>query len=425
MKRGDDGVTLIELLVCLAIMGVVASALAVSFLASTRSINDSGTRMADTHDSEMASSLFSSDTQSSSWVWTATPPFPFQSCGSSNSLVTFAWIGSNSGAPQTNVAAYQAIDQGGEHQLVRQLCTGSGFSTGNTPTSSVIIAHNLYGTPTVSCLGPGNAALSSCDGQNVTVARLTATAQSSATDSTGFQYVLQATRRPTPTQSTTPPSTPAFVQATSLQVTSGTTVTVPQTNTAGDLIVAYVVWDNRDTANVTDSNGNTYVAVSPAVPWMGGKSGNANASAQVFYAKNVPGGNNIITATFSTPVGPGGPKPFGLLYVTEYSGIDKTNPLDVTGSANGMGTGQFSSGTVTTTNANDVLVGLGASQDIVTAPGTNYIARLIYPQDPQGNIVEDQNLTSTGTYAATATHNGTTWVMQIVAFRADPGGPPL
>ena len=43
---------------CIAIMGVVASALAMSFFASTRSIDQSGLRLANTHDSQMAASLF-------------------------------------------------------------------------------------------------------------------------------------------------------------------------------------------------------------------------------------------------------------------------------------------------------------------------------------------------------------------------------
>jgi prepilin-type N-terminal cleavage/methylation domain-containing protein len=421
MKRGDDGITLIELLVCLVIMGVVASALATSFLASTRSIDDSSARMANTHDSEMASSLFSSDMQSSNWVWTATPPFPFTSCGSGNSLVTFAWIGSNSGAEQTNVATYQVMDQNGEHQLVRQLCTGSGLSTGSTPASTVVIAHNLYGTPTVNCLGPANTPLPSCDGQNVIVAQLSATAQASATDSTGFPYVLQAVRRPTPSPST-PPSTPGWVQTTSGREDSSKAFTAVQfgkTNTAGDLIVAYVVWDHAPAIkDVTDTDGNTYTPVSGRVAWAGG------SSAQVFYAANVIGGTNLntVTAAFSTGV-----SSFGLLYITEYSGIDKTNPLDVTGSSSGAGSGPMSSGNWTTTSARDLLVGLGASLNgTVTAP--NFTPRAIGGNQntpPYGNIVEDRNVATAGTYAATAQQNGPAWVMQLVAFRADPGGPPL
>src|SRR5262245_36911318 len=139
MRRGDEGVTLVELLVCIAIMGVVASALAMSFFASTWSIDQSSHRMANTHDSQMASGLFSSDMQSANWIWTSdTPPGELQQCGTLGTpVMTFAWIGADpAGVEKTNIAAYRVIDQGGEHQLVRQLCSGSGFGT--TPASAVV-----------------------------------------------------------------------------------------------------------------------------------------------------------------------------------------------------------------------------------------------------------------------------------------------
>jgi prepilin-type N-terminal cleavage/methylation domain-containing protein len=193
MRRGDDGVTLIELLVCIAITGVVMSALAASFFASTRSINDSSARMANTHDSQMAASFFSSDVQSSRWVWTATPPLAFPTCGSGDSIVTFAWVGSDS---QGKVATYRMINQDGERQLIRYLCSGPVLAMPMSPTSTVVIAHNLYTSPPiVDCFGSGNTKLPSCDGSDIVVAELTAHAQANIADGTGFDYILRATRR--------------------------------------------------------------------------------------------------------------------------------------------------------------------------------------------------------------------------------------
>src|SRR3954454_4178595 len=81
-------------------------------------------------------------------------------------------------------------------------------------------------------------------------------------------------------------ATASFVQTTAREVRTGPTnaVAFNQANTAGNFIVAYVVWDNAGTVNVTDSRGNTYTPVSARVAWSGG------ASAQAFYAKNVTGG---------------------------------------------------------------------------------------------------------------------------------------
>ena len=43
--------------------------------------------------------------------------------------------------------------------------------------------------------------------------------------------------------------------------------TFKRANTAGNLIVAYVVWDNGDPVTISDSNGNTYTsAIGPTQP---------------------------------------------------------------------------------------------------------------------------------------------------------------
>jgi len=199
VRRGDDGVTLIELLVCIAITGVVMSALAMSFIASTRSIKGSSARMANTHDSQMATSFFSSDMQSANLVAPGPGILP---CGTgSPPLVTFTWFGTGSTLPPTEltkVATYRVVTQNGSRRLVRQFCTGPGLNVNPSPTT-VVIAHNLNGTtPKVACFNSGNSTVEvACSGQGVIVAQLTARAQSDSADDTGFDYVLRATRRPT------------------------------------------------------------------------------------------------------------------------------------------------------------------------------------------------------------------------------------
>ena len=84
----------------------------------------------------------------------------------------------------------------------------------------------------------------------------------------------------TASQITTPP---AFVQGTAREVSGGTanSVLFTQPNGAGNLIVAFVVWDNSSAVTLTDSNGNTYAAATARTAWGSGW------SAQTFYAKNV------------------------------------------------------------------------------------------------------------------------------------------
>ena len=58
-------------------------------------------------------------------------------------------------------------------------------------------------------------------------------------------------------------STPAFVQSAAFQITSGASVSVAFTNpnTSGNLIVAYVIWEqNSGLVSLSDNQGNTYVS---------------------------------------------------------------------------------------------------------------------------------------------------------------------
>ena len=52
-------------------------------------------------------------------------------------------------------------------------------------------------------------------------------------------------------------------------VSSGTTASLAfsKANTAGNLIVVYVVWDNPGTVTVSDTAGNTYTAATARQTW--------------------------------------------------------------------------------------------------------------------------------------------------------------
>ena len=203
-------------------------------------------------------------------------------------------------------------------------------------------------------------------------------------------------------------ATGTFVQAQQNRITSGTVNNRAFTNpnTDGNLIVAYVAWSNTGSVSLSDTRGNNYAPVAPATPW-----GTNNAwRSQVFYARNIAGGANTVTATFGTSIAS-----FGKLFIHEYSGLDRTSPLDA--SAASIGTANaMSSGSATTSNANDLIFGAGSSSSSVTAAGTGFTSRL----SANGTRTEDRNVTSTGPQSATATQNGNRWVMHMVAFKSEP-----
>ena len=104
--------------------------------------------------------------------------------------------------------------------------------------------------------------------------------------------------------------------------------------------------------------------------------------------------------------------------ILEYSGLDPNNPLDVTASAAGSSVTP-NSGTATTTSANELIFGAGTTATSFYAAGTGFTSR-IFTGD--GDIAEDQVVSSTGSYSATGKTSSAPWVMQMATFRAAGAG---
>ena len=211
-------------------------------------------------------------------------------------------------------------------------------------------------------------------------------------------------------------STITYMQGTYTNAASGNpaTATYPGAQTAGDLNVVVIGWDDTIStiSSVTDTKGNTYtLAVGPTQ--MAGDGTNA-----IYYAKNIAGataGTNTVKVTFNQTVS------YPDLRIVEYSGADTVNPLD----AKAVGTGSSataSSGALTTTSANDILVAGGYVYTFVSGPGSGFTNRMY---TPDGDDLEDELVPATGTYTATASLTASGgWVMQCVAFRPAAVGEP-
>jgi hypothetical protein len=196
---------------------------------------------------------------------------------------------------------------------------------------------------------------------------------------------------------------------------SATTVTIPYTSAqgAGNLNVVVVGWNNStaQVTSVSDSMSNSYaVAVGPTIQ-------TGLATQTIYYAKNIlpaASNGNVVTVRFTAAA----TSPD--IRIAEYKGLDTVNPLDVAVAAQGNNA-LSNSGTVTTTNANDLLVGANLVQTLTTGPGTGFTNRMI--TSPDGDILEDRVVTATGSYSATAPDSPSgAWIMQMVAFRAASGG---
>ena len=201
--------------------------------------------------------------------------------------------------------------------------------------------------------------------------------------------------------------TPMFVQAVANSPGgSPTTVTaVYAAQTAGDTNVISVGWSNATStiSSVTDTAGNTYQVAAALT--------RKNTTSQVmYYAKNiVASATNTVTVTFNaTTATPN-------LRVMEYDGLDTAAPLDTAASGTGTSTAA-SSGNLTTTSANEMIVSSSTASTAYTVPGTSNILRLI--STAPNSLVEDRLVTATGTYAAGATLASGDWIMQSAAFKA-------
>jgi chitodextrinase len=209
-----------------------------------------------------------------------------------------------------------------------------------------------------------------------------------------------------------PPPAPAFVQGGSSapqSPQSTVTVTYNAAESAGDLNVVIVGWNDSTSqvTSVSDAAGNNYVrALGPTV--LAGI-----ASQSIYYAPNIAGASagNVVTVHFNQAAR------FADVRILEYHNVDPTNPVD--GAIGGTGTGNSSnSGSLTTTNAVDLLVAGNVVETSTLAAGSGFTSRMI-TQD--GDIAEDRVTSSAGSVSATGPLSGANgWVMQLVAFRAAP-----
>ena len=148
---------------------------------------------------------------------------------------------------------------------------------------------------------------------------------------------------------------------------------------------------STQTVTVTDSAGNTYTdAVSQAQTADG-------SQVHLFYAKNIAGGANTVTAHFSAS----NTHPWLAIY--EYSGLSTTSPLDQKASAQGNSTTPNTGATPITTSANELVfvgAGLPSTSTITVTGGSGYTLG-------QQNTSTSRASTETRLVSATGAYTGT------------------
>lgn len=175
---------------------------------------------------------------------------------------------------------------------------------------------------------------------------------------------------------------------------------------AGNLLVLGIYTDSSATITVSDNRGNTWNLVYNTVVSGIGR-------IAFYYAQNVAAGSTTVTVTQTGA--------FTGLVVAEYSGIATTSSFDQTNSGSAVSSSP-SSGNVTTTQADELLVGFATTEPGVTwTAGTNFTLR---DANSSGQLqLEDRIVSATGTYAATFTMSASQrWGCGIATFKASAGG---
>ncbi len=214
------------------------------------------------------------------------------------------------------------------------------------------------------------------------------------------------------TTQTGPPPSVAFVQG-AYNAPQGNTPSVAATFTgaqaAGDLNIVVIGWNDTTATvkTVTDSKGNAYTLAAGPTQLSG------IATQSIYYAKSIAGAAanaNTVTVAFN------GSAAYPDLRILEYSGAPATNPIDAVGGASGTSATASATLTTATTNANDLILAADYIQTTTPGPGSGFTTRMI--SQPDSDLVEDKNVTATGTYTGTAPQSGSGyWVMQVVAIK--------
>ena len=204
---------------------------------------------------------------------------------------------------------------------------------------------------------------------------------------------------------------PTHVQTKSFTTgTSSTTISVTfnTPSTANHLIVVHITWDKttQDVTMVTDTK-NTYHLVAGSVKTFGTGSNKYRSALYYAYGINVTPGPLTIKATLN-----GAYTNFAEIYASEYAGVLTTaDPLDKT-STTADNTTPVTSGNVTTTQANELIYGVGIGATDAIGVGAGFTVR----STAQSNIVEDRIGATAGTYSAKFT-GANYWIATVATFK--------
>ena len=208
----------------------------------------------------------------------------------------------------------------------------------------------------------------------------------------------------------------AVVQRTSqscASATSCTTVNFGSAVTGGNTMwVGCRYGSTGRTVTITDSASNTYPAAS--VTQTSGSGGGSQPTIQGYGLANITGGSS-----FNVTCGVSGAATRIEVIAIEVSGAASSNVVDKVASAPGNGNSLDSGATATTAQANELLIGFGATAASRTYTLGSGYSNLTDAGSAGFFASEEKTVSATGTYNATLTVGGATtnWSMAIMTLK--------
>jgi hypothetical protein len=197
----------------------------------------------------------------------------------------------------------------------------------------------------------------------------------------------------------------AYVQSRRAEIASGNAIEVAlgRSNKAGNLLVAFVVWDSHGSVGLSDSLGNEYVPLE-----VEGVPGDSPLRAQIFFAANIRAGENAVTATFSNAIAGQ-----AALHVHEYTNVG-IDPFDTAVSVSGTGP-DMDGGSLATASSRELLF-VGIASD---ARSIQRLEPKIRVRSRSAGILTADRFGGelAGDEPFEGVQDGTGWVMQVAAFQ--------
>ncbi len=186
--RDSEGLTLIELVISVAILGIILGALTAAMLVALTGNSQTGQRLAESSDVQFAASYFGDDAEGAVTFATGTAQ-----CGSDPAALEFRGRSFTTGnVAQVTAISYvlETVSTGGatSRELHRLACTGPSTAA-LAQTTDVILARELVGVGAPTC-SAANGTSTPCTSTSAVTVRLTVTEE-------GFSFTLVGTRRTT------------------------------------------------------------------------------------------------------------------------------------------------------------------------------------------------------------------------------------